>query len=69
MDFGRATLPVAIPQGVKKKTEGTGIQPQPGFKTGACRSIKQPPCPVPSPRSQVRLLVPQDWFGATSGCH
>lgn len=44
----------------------TGIQGQPGFKTG-CRSIQQLPSPVPSPRTQVRLqgaLSPKAGLGS-----
>lgn len=69
MDFGRATLPVAIPQGMKKETGGTGIQPQPGLKQGL-QIHKKPPCPVPSPRTQTRLqgaLSPQTGLGPPLG--
>lgn len=49
MNFGGATLPVAIPQGVKKETGGTEIQPQPGFKTEGAGPYNspQPQCPHP----------------------
>lgn len=53
-----------------RRRQGTGTQPQPGFKTGACRSIKQPPYPMPSPRSQVRFqgaLSPKTGLGPPLG--
>lgn len=68
MDFGRATLPVAVPQGVKK-TGGAGIQPQPRFKTGGAGPYNSPHPSVLTQNSYEAsgCFVPQDCFGATFG--
>lgn len=71
MGFGRATLPVAIPQWVKNETGDTGIQPQPGFRTVVQAHATAPisSALTQSPREACRCFVPQDWFGGNCGCH
>lgn len=69
MDFGRATLPVAILQGVKKKTGAQGSILSLGFSQGlqVHKTAPMPSALSQNPSEASECFVPQDWFGATSG--
>lgn len=80
LGFGRATLPMAIPRGVRKEPGdgvptggmlrgGGGVQPLAGFKEeegGVC--MTQLLSPEPKWGSWV-LCPPKSGFGGTHGCH
>lgn len=66
MGFGRATLPVAIPQWAKNETRDTGIQPQPGFRT-VVQAHATAPMPSALTQSPREALSPKTGLEVTVG--